>query len=301
MVRRLAFLGLIGLAIVAVWVGWLQRPVTVESATAHPSIIYEGYLEDGGSSAHGQYDFLITLFDAATDGQPIGEALAVPDVTVVDGRFTAPLSLPARDQPVYVEVAVRQHGSSSYTVLTPRQIVTPAATGTGTTASSQTRTVSISPAALIRDLDSTNLVMDNDLALRWAANVSDEAGFYLARPADWDGTSPVTVRVFFALGGNGAGAVNWRLKLNTYTPGSGEWLTNPGTRDADSLLTFPSGPSWYRIYSQSFTLTDSNLANNSLWSFFLLRGNAANSETFAGQLYLLNIEVEYGEGELALP
>ncbi|WP_129673944.1 hypothetical protein [Candidatus Chloroploca sp. Khr17] len=156
-----------------------------------------------------------------------------------------------------------------------------------------TRSVSISPAAFIRDLDSANLVMDNDLALRWAANVNDEAGFYLARPADWDGTSPVTVRVFFALGGNGAGAVNWRLKLNTYTPGSGEWLTNPGTRDADSLLTFPSGPSWYRIYSQSFTLTDSNLANNPLWSFFLLRGNAANSETFAGQLYLLNAEVAY--------
>ncbi|NCC36898.1 MAG: hypothetical protein EOM24_33535, partial [Chloroflexia bacterium] len=62
-----------------------------------------------------------------------------------------------------------------------------------------TRNVTISPAAFIRDRDSANLVMDNDLALRWAANVSDEAGFYLARPADWDGTSPVTVRVFFAL------------------------------------------------------------------------------------------------------
>ncbi|PDV99322.1 hypothetical protein [Candidatus Chloroploca asiatica] len=156
-----------------------------------------------------------------------------------------------------------------------------------------TRSVSVSPAAFIRDVDSTNVVMDNDLALRWAANVSDEAGFYLARPADWDGTSPVTVRVFFALGGNGAGAVNWRLKLNTYTPNSGEWLTNPGTRDADSLLTFPSGPSWYRIYSQSFTLSDSNLADAPLWSFFLLRGNATNSETFAGQLYLLNVEVSY--------
>ncbi|MBP1466401.1 hypothetical protein EYB53_011870 [Candidatus Chloroploca sp. M-50] len=294
MVRRLALLSLIGFAIVVVWVGWLQMPATVESATTHASITYEGYLEDGGASAQGQYDFLITLFDAATDGQPLGEALAVPDVTVVDGRFATPLSLPARDQVVYVEVAVRPQGSTTYTVLTPRQIVTPTLAEAGLAARSQTRTVSISPASLIRDLDSTNLVMDNDLALRWAANVSDEAGFYLARPADWDGTSPVTVRLFFALGGNGAGAVNWRLKLNTYTPNSGEWLTNPGTRDADSLLTFPSGPSWYRIYSQSFTLTDSNLADTPLWSFFLLRGNPANSETFAGQLYLLNIEVEYG-------
>ncbi|WP_129673946.1 hypothetical protein [Candidatus Chloroploca sp. Khr17] len=294
MVRRLALLLFTGLAIVVAWFGWLQKPVTVESATAHASVTYEGYLEDGGAPAQGQYDLVFQLFDALTDGQPIGEALALPDVTVVEGRFAAPLSLPARDQAVYVEVAVRPQGSTTFTVLTPRQVVTPAATGAGTTAASQTRTVNISPAALIRDLDSANLLMDNDLALRWAANVNDEAGFYLARPADWDGTSPVTVRVFFALGGNGAGAVNWRLKLNTYTPGSGEWLTNPGTRDADSLLTFPSGPSWYRIYSQSFTLTDSNLAATSLWSFFLLRGNAANSETFAGQLYLLNVEVEYG-------
>ncbi|NCC33849.1 MAG: hypothetical protein EOM24_17805, partial [Chloroflexia bacterium] len=118
MVRRLALLSLIGLAIVVVWVEWLQMPATVESATAHASVTYEGYLEDGGTPAQGQYDFLITLFDAATDGQPLGEALAVPDVTVVDGRFTAPLSLSARDQPVYVEVAVRPQGRTTYTVLT---------------------------------------------------------------------------------------------------------------------------------------------------------------------------------------
>lgn len=156
-----------------------------------------------------------------------------------------------------------------------------------------TRTHSVSAAAFVRDLGSANVLMDNDIALRWAADVTDEAGFYFTRPPDWDRTSPIKVHIYFALGGNGAGAVNWRLKLNTYTPNSGEWLTNPGARGADTLLTFPSGPSSHRIYSQTFTLTDAGLANEPLWSFYFLRGNAANSETFTDYLYVLSADVEY--------
>ncbi|MBN1877931.1 MAG: hypothetical protein JXA33_27165, partial [Anaerolineae bacterium] len=156
-----------------------------------------------------------------------------------------------------------------------------------------TRTHTLNASAFIRDFDSTDMVMDNDNALKWAADVNDEAGFYFARPPDWDGVSPIKVTLYFALGGNDAGAVNWRLKLNTYTPNSGEWLTNPGDRDADTILTFPSGPSWYRLYSQTFTLTDAALSNEPLWSIFFLRGNAANSETFNGDLYVLGATVEY--------
>lgn len=155
------------------------------------------------------------------------------------------------------------------------------------------RSRSISPAGFIRDLTAPELTMTSDIGLRWQANTSEEAGFYMARPADWDGQSPVTVKITFALGGSTAGATNWRLKLNTYSPGSGEWLTNPATRNADAVLIFPAGPSWYRIYSQTFTLDAPAFHNEPLWSFFFLRGNAGNAETFTGDLYVLGAEVEY--------
>lgn len=153
---------------------------------------------------------------------------------------------------------------------------------------------SLSPGGFIFDSDSTGIQKSTDLGLVWQANQVDEAGFYLRRPADWNGQTPVLVRLTFALGGNTAGVVNWRLKLNTYTPNSGEWLTNPGTRDADSPLVFPAGPSWYRIYTQTFTLHPGSFNNEPYWSLFFLRGSATNGETFAGSLYVLGAEVEYG-------
>lgn len=162
-----------------------------------------------------------------------------------------------------------------------------------TSASALTRTIAFNPAELTRDLTSTDITMTTDLALRWSAGSSDEAGFYMRRPPDWDDATPVKAQLYFALGGSNAGAVNWRLKLNTYTPNSGEWLTNPGTRNADAILNFADGPSWYRIYSQSFTLAPASLSSEPLWSFYFLRGSGANGETFAGDLYLLLVELEY--------
>lgn len=161
------------------------------------------------------------------------------------------------------------------------------------TVATTTRTIQVSPAAFLRDLTAPEIVMTSDIALRWTANNTEQAGFYLTRPPDWDQQSPVKVRIYFALGGSSAGSVNWRLKVNSYTPGSGEWLTNPGTRDADAILNFADGPSWYRVYSQTFTLQPGDFFDDPLWSFYFLRGSGANGETFAGDLYVIHAEVEY--------
>ena len=161
------------------------------------------------------------------------------------------------------------------------------------TAATVTHNLSVSPAAFVRDLTAPEITMTNDLGLRWQAGNTEQAGFYLTRPEDWDGVSPVKVTLYFALGGSTAGSVNWRLKLNSYTPNSGEWLTNPGTRNADTILNFADGPSWYRIYSQTFTLQPGDFFDEPLWSFDFLRGSGANGETFTGDLYVLNAEVSY--------
>jgi hypothetical protein len=154
------------------------------------------------------------------------------------------------------------------------------------------RTYSVNPGGFLYDSGSTDIVMSIDYGLFWAAS-SEEAGFYMRRPADWDGQTPVVVTITFALGGNTAGTVNWRLKLNTYTPGSGEWLTNPGSRDADAILTFPDGPSWLRIYSQTFTIPAADFFDEPYWSFYFLRGDGSNGETFLGNLYVMGADVAY--------
>ena len=156
-----------------------------------------------------------------------------------------------------------------------------------------TRTHSVNPGAFLYDQDSTDIVMSIYYGLRWAADSTDRAGFYMSRPADWDGQSPVKVRITFALGSSDAGAVNWRLRLNRYTPHSGEWLTNPAARDADQILAFASGPSSLRIYDQTFTLQSADFYDEPYWAMFFTRGDDTNGETFSGSLYVMGVDVVY--------
>jgi hypothetical protein len=163
----------------------------------------------------------------------------------------------------------------------------------GSVLNASSRVYSVNPGGFLYDSDSTDIVMSTYLGLVWAAGSSDEGGFYMRRPADWDGQTPIVATITFALGGNQAGTVNWRLKLNTYTPGSGEWLTNPGSRDADAILTFPDGPSWYRIYSQTFTIPAADFHDEPYWSIYFLRGDGSNGETFPGNLYVMGVDISY--------
>lgn len=156
-----------------------------------------------------------------------------------------------------------------------------------------THTHSVNPGAFLYDQDSTDIVMSIYYGLRWVANTNERAGFYMSRPADWDGQSPVKVRVTFALGNSSAGTVNWRLRLNRYTPNSGEWLTNPAARDADQILVFPSGPSSLRIYDQTFTLQPEDFFDEPYWSLFFTRGDGTNGETFTGNMYVMGVDVIY--------
>jgi hypothetical protein len=156
-----------------------------------------------------------------------------------------------------------------------------------------TRTYSVNPGGFLFNSDSTDITMSIYYGLRWAANTSERGGFYMQRPADWDGLTPVVVTITFALGNNQAGTVNWTLRLNTYTPNSGEWLTNPASRDADTILTFPDGPSSLGIYSQTFTIPGEDFFEEPYWSFFFVRGSGSNGETFTGNLYVMGVDVAY--------
>jgi hypothetical protein len=115
---------------------WLRRHLTRLSAfawllaalpLAASPITYQGRLVDGNVLANGPYEITFRLFDAATDGAPVGSRLLKNPVTVQNGLFTVELdfgdaSFPGA--PRWLELAARPAGSSDPAeVLSPRQAI----------------------------------------------------------------------------------------------------------------------------------------------------------------------------------
>jgi hypothetical protein len=94
------------------------------------AITYQGRLSDGGVAANGSYDLRFILYDALNGGAQVGTIVSVENVGVTDGFFTTTLDFGAgvfSGDARYVEVGVRPGASiGNYTILSPRQPVTPA-------------------------------------------------------------------------------------------------------------------------------------------------------------------------------
>jgi hypothetical protein len=106
--------------------------VTIIPAAMTTSFTYQGRLIDYNDAADGFYDFQFRLYDAATDGNQVGDDVNAPDVDVVDGYFTAQLDFGGDvflGEDRWLEVGVRPGDLSDpniYTSLSPRQQLTPA-------------------------------------------------------------------------------------------------------------------------------------------------------------------------------
>lgn len=89
---------------------------------------YQGRLETGGGGVTGLHDFELRLFDALTSGTQIGSTLARNNVTVDRGLFTLELDFGGAvftGEARWLEVGVRPSGGGAFTVLSPRQRLTP--------------------------------------------------------------------------------------------------------------------------------------------------------------------------------
>ena len=83
------------------------------------SFTYQGHLSRGGSPANGSFDMDFRLWDAETNGLPIGTPIHVSGYPVADGLFTIDLDFPGLfvGNQRWIEVTVAGE------VLTPRQPV----------------------------------------------------------------------------------------------------------------------------------------------------------------------------------
>lgn len=90
---------------------------------------YQGRLTDAGGPVTGSYDLRFTLFDAASAGAQVGTPVTVNAVAVASGLFSVSLDFGAgavSGSARWLSIEVRPAGGGSFTLLAPRQRLTPA-------------------------------------------------------------------------------------------------------------------------------------------------------------------------------
>lgn len=91
---------------------------------------YQGRLMDEGQPAAGSYDLQFKLYDAAAGGVQLGSTVSLAGVAAQDGRFTVELDFGTAAAfgggARWLEISLRPAGGGAYTLLSPRQELTPA-------------------------------------------------------------------------------------------------------------------------------------------------------------------------------
>jgi hypothetical protein len=94
------------------------------AAPVGSQITYQGYIENAGEPANGDYDFEFKLYNADSGGSQIGTTVTREDVAVSQGVFTVNLDFGAvyYGSALWLQIGVRPGSSiSAFTSLTPRQ------------------------------------------------------------------------------------------------------------------------------------------------------------------------------------
>ena len=227
------------LAMLAPQVGVAEKDAPSPQIQAYlgAAFTYQGVLRDAGKPANGNYDLQFTLYNVATNGSPLPGTIPLlhTNVPVAQGIFTVQLDFGYiyGNQQLYLEIGVRPGGSSDdFTILTPRQTITPAPQANyALTAGIAKDTQSVDwnavynkpanlswrriyvPANAMNYTTGLNITM-HEKGLRWP-NTSQLAGFGVSKPTDWKGTTPIKVTIYFALYQTTApGFCQWRLQTS---------------------------------------------------------------------------------------
>ena len=105
---------------------WLTTAVSALAQTT--AFTYQGRLNAGGAPANGVYDLQFTVHDAEASGSQIGPTWTTNGVGVSNGLFTTTLNFGAgvfNGNARWLSVAVRTNSGAGFTVLSPRQPLTP--------------------------------------------------------------------------------------------------------------------------------------------------------------------------------
>lgn len=160
-----------------------------------------------------------------------------------------------------------------------------------------TRTLSFPANALNFDKTST-VITQSAAGLTWQSNFASPAYLILPRPADWDGSSDVQLRLNFFQKTAGSGDVQFFIRPRGYDAGD-------TFADASSLSGDPAPVGGVNvIQEQLITIPAARFGAKSLWVITIQR--KGSSETFAGDIILQAVSLTYGalaggQGVYALP
>lgn len=132
--------------------------VTLAAAGQHlfgqtTAFTYQGRLADNGLPANGNYDLRFVIYDAATNGVPVSNAIANNSFGITNGLFSVALDFGAGifdGNPRWLDIAVRTNGAASFTSLNPREVLTsvPTAIFAGNAATALTLSGNVPAASL---------------------------------------------------------------------------------------------------------------------------------------------------------
>lgn len=106
----------------------LLMPLAPPATPLGTAFTYQGRLDQLGVPANDTCSFQFGLWDAAAGGSRIGNVLTVTVLVISDGTFTPPLDFGAgafAGQARWLEIAVGCGQEPRYTMLSPRQALTP--------------------------------------------------------------------------------------------------------------------------------------------------------------------------------
>lgn len=155
---------------------------------------YQGRLTDAGNPASGNYDLQFKLFDALAGGAQQGATLVRTPVPVSAGNFTVTLDFGAvvfSGADRFLEIAVRPAGSgNAYTVLSPRQPITPTPYAIRSMNSTQLGGVDASQYVTTSTVGSA--FIKNDTALQSGANFNISGNGFVGGNVGIGTTSPLS-------------------------------------------------------------------------------------------------------------
>lgn len=144
------------------------------------------------------------------------------------------------------------------------------------------------PATVLSFEPTSTIIAPTTLGLRWQSNFANSAFLSLPRPADWDGTSNVVMRLYFQTTTSNSGNVQWFIRPRAFAPG--DTFVDTSSQLPDALTTVPVG-SLLKIFDQTFTIPATRFGGKPLWMISLQR--AATNETYTDDLILSAIELTY--------
>jgi hypothetical protein len=142
-------------------------PGTSALSAVGTAFTYQGHLTQDGSPANGSFDLRFALYDDPGTGTQVGGTVEVEDVLVSDGVFTVELDFgdPFDGTPLWLEIGVRPGAEvGPYTVLSPRQRLSPAPYAAYATRASWAGLVGV-PAGLDDGDDDTTYTAGTGLSL----------------------------------------------------------------------------------------------------------------------------------------